>query len=404
MIIGTRKARALTGPPPAADPADRTDPSRTELWSADLTPADPSRTDTSTTDLQGRLAALTGAVPHGTAVVAAAISGPEQALFCHGSTGHGPGVRAVGPDTRFEIGSLTKTFTALLLADMAARGEVRLDDPITAHLPPGAAPRHPSARRITLLHLATHTSGLPRLPANLYPVALPRWGTNPYAGYSPEQLLRAIAHARPRSRPGRRVHYSNFGVGLLGRLLAEAAGDTYEHLIADRVCAPLGMTATATAAAPAADRATGHRRRGEPVPTWRIPGLPGAGCLASSAADLLRYLDAHLHPDRAPTTAAASSLAAALHDVRRPRLAVPRTGDRLCLVWNLRSFPGRGPRPGYDLLFHSGGTCGFTAFAGFSPQAGVALAAVAGTAPSLRGTFVQAAYRRLGSLVRERTA
>ncbi|MGP3984976.1 serine hydrolase domain-containing protein [Streptomyces sp. KR80] len=346
------------------------------------------RSDADSTTLRERLEPLTAAAPGATGVIAAAVRGPESALLCHGRRDLPQLPAHVGPHTRFELGSVTKTFTALLLAEMVTRGDVRLDDPITAYLPAGAAPRHPSARRITLLHLATHTSGLPRLPANLYPVALPRWGSNPYADYTPEHLLQAASRIRLHGRPGTRLHYSNFGVGLLGRLLAEAVGEDYERLVAARVCAPLGMTGTH--AGTTSDDATGYRR-GRPVPPWLIPGLPGAGCLRSSASDLLHYLDALVHPDATP-------LGAPLHDVCRARLVAPHGGDRLCLVWNLRSFPG------HELVFHSGGTRGFTTFAGFSRQAGVGLAAATNTAPTLRGTFIRTAYQMLKSLISDPVA
>ncbi|GAA2285676.1 serine hydrolase domain-containing protein [Streptomyces atrovirens] len=339
---------------------------------------------------------LAPTAPGATAVVTATVQGTRHSVSCHGHPSASPGT-ATGPRTVFELGSVTKTMTALLLAQMCVRGEVRLEDPITEYLPPHARPRHAAADRVTLLHLATHTSGLPRLPANLYPVALPRWTTEPYAGYTPDHLLGAAARIRPRPAPGTRVRYSNFGVGLLGRLLAEAAGETYEHLLATRICAPLALADTAVVPSPPdsgrtpeagpADLAVGHRR-GRPVPPMSMPGLPGAGAVRSCARDLLRYLDAHLHPSATP-------LAAALHEVRRPRLAKPAGGDRIALVWNVRTFPG------HDLYFHCGGTSGFTAFVGFSPQAETGLAALANTTPSLRNNFVQAAYCLLTSLVGE---
>ncbi|MFE1317445.1 serine hydrolase domain-containing protein [Kitasatospora phosalacinea] len=315
-----------------------------------------------------------------TAVVVAVAVGDREQVRCFGRTGRGRAT-ACTPDTVFELGSVSKTFTALLLSAMAAGGELALPEPVERLLPadwPAVAVR--SGGPVRLLHLATHTSGLPRLPPGLLASALPTWGGNPYAAFGEEELRAALARTTVRATPGSRYRYSNYGVGLLGRALAERAGLPYGELLARRVLAPLGLGAT-TCAPNAAGRAVGHRH-GRALPPWRIPGLPGAGAVRASGADLLRYLRAHLdgHP---------AGLAAALREVRRPRLRLPGSGDELCLVWNRRRSGGR------ELYFHSGGTRGFTAFAGFSPQESVAVAALANAGPVLNGRFVQAGYEVL---------
>lgn len=299
-------------------------------------------------------------------------------MACHGSP---------TPDayTGFELGSITKTFTALLLADMAARGEVGYQDPISAYLPPEATPHRMPDQPITLLHLATHTGGLPRLPTNFYPQAVRSWRTNPYAHYSLNHLYRASARIRPRHRPGARVRYSNFGVGLLGQLLANAAGRDYQDLVIDRVCRPLGMTNTRVV--PDATYATGHRR-GRPVPPWEMGALAAAGVLRSNATHLLGYLHAQLHPQTTP-------LDAALRAVQQPR--VPAKGkDRICLAWNYRAFRD------YDLFFHSGATRGFTAFVGFSPQAKTGVAALANATPTRHHSVIPTACSLLKTLTKQR--
>ncbi|WP_245876592.1 serine hydrolase domain-containing protein [Streptomyces uncialis] len=329
--------------------------------------------------LEARLRPLLDTAKGGPAVAVSAIRGGERtALARGGDTG-----------TRFETGSVTKTFTALLLAELVARREVRYDDPVARYLPRGAA-----APPITLLHLATHTSGLPRLPPGLLTGSARRaWFTNPYAGYSSAELLAAFSRAEPRHRPGTRVRYSNFGAGLLGHALARAAGGSdedpdagYGALLTERVLTPLGLTDTDCD--PDRPQAQGHWR-GHPRPVWLIPGLPAAGALRSSARDLLTVLTALLDP---PSSPAPPPLRAALADVQRPRLALPRSANRLCLVWNLR------PRDGRPLLHHSGGTRGFTAFVGFLPRSGTALAALTNTAPTLGAPFIQAAYGTLCEL------
>ncbi|MEU3498372.1 serine hydrolase domain-containing protein [Kitasatospora cineracea] len=322
-----------------------------------------------------------------TAVTVAVLADGREEVRCFGRTGRGPAATACTPDTVFELGSLSKTFTALLLTAMAARGELALAEPVNGLLPADwPAPAVRSAEPIRLLHLATHTSGLPRLPPGLLATALPAWNSNPYAAFDERRLRAALARTTVRTRPGRRYRYSNYGVGLLGRALAERAALPYGDLLADRVLTPLGLRSTTCAPGPG-PHATGHRH-GRPLPPWHIPALPAAGAVRAGGADLLHYLRAHLDPR--PT-----GLAAALRDVQRPRLRLPGTapgsapGDELCLVWNHRRSNGR------DLYFHSGGTRGFTAFAGFSPRDAVAVAALANTGPALNGRFVQAGYEVL---------
>lgn len=315
--------------------------------------------------------------PAATGMAVAVLRGDRKAFHATGFTAKDR-TQPMTPETRFEIGSVTKTFTALLLADMVRRGEVRYDDPVDDHLPPGWRLRRPA--QITLEHLATHTSGLPQIPLAAMPRILRTWFSNPYQALGPAQVKASLACVRLRSAPGSRCHYSNFGVGLLGWLLAEAAGLPFEQLLAQRVLHPLGMTATSDISTP---QAVGYRH-GQPLPPWHIPGLPAAGVLRSTAHDMLTYLAAHLAPDATP-------LASALIDVTRPRVPLADTDD-LCLLWFRRA------RPGHDLLFHSGGTSGFTAFAGFSPQSGTALVTLTNAGATLRGNFIQRSYETLRTL------
>lgn len=224
----------------------------------------------------------------GPAAAVAAVRGGERAVLCHGPAGEG---------SRFETGSLTKTFTALLLAELAARGEVRYGDRADRYLPfrlPGPP--------LTLLHLATHTSGLPRLPPGLLTRAVRSgWLGNPYAGFGEDDLLASLRRTPLRHSPGSRVHYSNFGGGLLGHVLARAAGGAggdYAALLAERVTGPLGLTDTDCD--PNRPQLKGHWH-GRPRPALLMPGLTAAGAVRSSARDLLRVLTLLLHPDTART-------------------------------------------------------------------------------------------------------
>lgn len=327
------------------------------------------------------LTSLVGAAPGASAVTLAVAREGTHDVYCHGRLSHG-GLPNT-PDTAYEIGSVTKTFTALLLAVLAAQNRVGLHDPIDTYLPPGHRPQSPAGTRITLLHLATHTSGLPRLPPGLLTRALPTYLTNPYARYRTEHLHQALGRTRTRRRPGSRLTYSNYGMALLGHTLAHATGTDYPTLLAEHLCGPLSLTSTTCDPSPTG-QATGHRRN-RPLPPFAIPALPAAGALRSTGPDLLRYLQAHLTPTTTP-------LATALNTVQQPRLRLPRSPDRRCLAWNQREIGGR------TFLFHSGATRGFTTFVGLCPQAGTALTALANTGPHPGGRFIQTAYVLLKQL------
>jgi serine-type D-Ala-D-Ala carboxypeptidase/endopeptidase len=203
---------------------------------------------------------------------------------------HLGGFGGAGPQTIFQAGSVTKVFTALLLADMVERGEVRLADPAARYLPGGQDAAGPP----TLADLATHTAGLPRLPPGLFWPALlsPR---DPYARY-PASWFRRAARRALRPAPGRSPYlYSNFGYGALGYLLGRAAESPYEALVTTRVCAPLGLTDTTFAVlGPSPDRKAQGHQGARPVPDWRMGALAAAGALYSTSADLARFLQAGL--------------------------------------------------------------------------------------------------------------
>ena len=199
---------------------------------------------------------------------------------------------SVNEKTMFEIGSITKLFTALLLSDMANRGEVRLDEPVAELLPAGTRVPVLDGRAITLRDLASHHSGLPRRPTNL------RWEDrpdDPYAGYTAENLYQFLATHELIRTPRDSFEYSNVGVGLLGHALVLRAGATgYESLIRARILDPLRMddTVFAIPSRLAANVASAHDDSLDPVPDWTFDVLAGAGGLHSNLSDLLRFMDA----------------------------------------------------------------------------------------------------------------
>jgi CubicO group peptidase (beta-lactamase class C family) len=257
-------------------------------------------------------------------------------------------------DTVFEIGSITKIFTSLLLADMTLRGELKLDDPVGKFLPATVTMPERGGQQITLIDLATHRSGLPRLPENFYP----KDPANPYADYTVEQLYEFLNNYRLTRDVGARHQYSNLGGGLLGHVLALRAGMDYEALVHERITEPLGMKDTAIALSPdmRARLAVGHDGRMRPAKNWDIPTLAGAVALRSTTNDLLRFLAAELgFADTKLKAAMKAQLA-----VRRPGAAA---STEIALGWYLSEIQSHG------VIRHNGITGGYRSFIAFDPVA-----------------------------------
>jgi serine-type D-Ala-D-Ala carboxypeptidase/endopeptidase len=226
----------------------------------------------------------------GIGMVVGVIEPAGRRVVAIGEAGAGSAL-ALDGNTMFQIGSVTKAFTGLLLAEMVKRGEVKLEDPAQRYLPAGI--RMPErGRAITLIDLATHRSGLPSMPTNFSLEAQP----NPYAAYSLGELHGFLSdYSLPRD-VGAGAEYSNLGVALLGRLLARRVGLEYEALLKERILAPLGMHSTTISLTPVQQRrvASGHDRFLKPVETWELVTLPASGSLRSTANDLLTFLAANM--------------------------------------------------------------------------------------------------------------
>jgi CubicO group peptidase (beta-lactamase class C family) len=278
--------------------------------------------------------------------------------------------RPLNGDTVFEIGSITKVFTALLLTDMVQRGEVRLDDPIAKYLSSSAKVPERDGRTITLVDLATHTSALPSVPTNFRP----KDASNPYADYTNEQLDAFLASYELIRAPGVKFEYSNLGFGLLGQGLARRAGTDYENLVETRICKPLGMTSTRITMSGDMERrfAAGHSSDLVTVSRWDIPTLAGAGALRSTANDLMKFLAAALGYTKTPLDPAFQ----AMLTVSRP------TGQPFidsALGWAIDT------RGGNRIIWKNGGTGGYRTFIGYMPQLGIGIVALsnASTGPGV---------------------
>jgi CubicO group peptidase (beta-lactamase class C family) len=255
-------------------------------------------------------------------------------------------------DTLFEIGSMSKVFTSLLLTDAVQRGEVALTDPIAKYLPSNVkVPER--GRAITLQDLSNHTSGLPRLPGNFNP----KDGENPYADYSVEQLYQFLSTYGLTRDVGASYEYSNLGAGLLGHLLARRAGTDYESLVKARITGPLGMRSTTVTLTPpmVARLAPGYDRLLQPAKNWDLPTLAGAGALRSSANDILTFLAAANGYGQSALTPAFNAMLQA----RRPAGG----NMEIALGWHVASSNGK------SIVWHNGGTGGYRTFMGFDPDA-----------------------------------
>jgi serine-type D-Ala-D-Ala carboxypeptidase/endopeptidase len=277
-------------------------------------------------------------------------------VIAHGALANGD-PRAVDGDTIFEIGSVSKVFTSLLLAEMVNRKEVALNDPAAKFLPEHVRMPERSGKAITLLDLSTHSSGLPRIPDNLKP----KDPANPYADYNVDDLYRYLtSYTLPRD-PGSECEYSNLGGGLLGHILARCAGTDYETLVRVRVTEPLGMADTGiTLSSSMRERmATGHNAMLAPVANWDFSTLAGAGALRSSAHDMLTFLEAFLGYRESPLAPAMK----AMLEVRRP---MGRAKFEIGLGWIIFG----------NAVWHDGGTGGFRSFIGYDPNARVGVVAL----------------------------
>ena len=268
----------------------------------------------------------------------------------------------LGDDARFEIGSITKTFTALLLADAVVRRRLALADAVEGALPSGLRLRDAADAPIRWVDLATHRSGLPRLPANLAPRDL----RDPYADYDEAQLLRFLGDFKATVARDSRWEYSNLGFGLLGYALGRAAGTSYAQLLAERVLEPLGMTRSTLSLPGRAipGRVDGHDASRRRVPPWHLDVLAGAGGLVMPAADLARYARAALRPDDTP-------LGEAFRLAQRRHAAGGSEANPMGLGWV------RAPLNGRVVLNHDGGTAGFASSLWLDPDRGRAAAVLA---------------------------
>jgi CubicO group peptidase (beta-lactamase class C family) len=294
-------------------------------------------------------------------------------------------------DSIYEIGSITKTFTGLILSQMVEQGKVKFEDPVRELLPAGTVQK-PAGPEITLLDLATQHSGLPRMPDNFTPAD----DSDPYADYHAANMYAFLAKHGVAKSDKPAFLYSNYGFGLLGQALSVRAGEAYPQLLKDEVLDPLGMHDTAIALSPTqqARFLPGHTGDHRPAHAWDLDAFAGAGAIRSTAADMLIYLEANLHPEGvkpANSSSAAKTISGALgqdHELRAGSFGA----QQVALAWLYDPATGN--------FWHNGGTGGYSAYAFFNPKGDYAAVVLVNTTIGPRGSSAD----RIGEHLSERLA
>jgi CubicO group peptidase (beta-lactamase class C family) len=285
-----------------------------------------------------------------TGIVAGLLDAHGQRIVTQGRSDADDG-RALDGDTVFDIASVTKIFTALLLADNVVRGKMAMHDPLSKYLPAEVHVPDFQGQPITLLDLVTYSPGLPGWPADM-----PKLKLAPFPQYSAEQLYQALANVSLTVPPGTQYVYSNFGYGLLGLALARHAGTDFESLVVSRICSPLGMESTRVTptAVMQARKAPGHVQNLAKVASWEFPpAFQAMGALRSSANDMLKFLAAATGAKRSP-------LAPAFAEMLKTERPSDKADTSVAAGWFITS--GHGDR----LIWKDGGIMGYSSWLGYS--------------------------------------
>jgi CubicO group peptidase (beta-lactamase class C family) len=322
--VATGRAQAAPSPTPATSPTALATPTATQLQAL--------------LDARARSIDRSG-------IIVGEIDGTGTTILTAGTSGTS---RPIDEHTLFEIGSVTKTFTATILASMVLDGSVSLDDPVAKYLPAGVTVPERDGKKITLLNLATQHSGLPRLPSNLDISHT----NDPYATYTVSEMYAFLSHYKLTRDPGAQFEYSNYGVALLGQALANRAHLSYAELLRKRVLAPLGMNDTSIVLSPEQRTrfAGGGTIDGDPATPWTIAlAIAPAGGIHSTLDDMLKYLRCNMGQ---------GPLAKACLFAQQPRDTFP--GNHIGLVW----WTG----DSRHIIHHGGDTEGYHASIAIAPD------------------------------------
>jgi CubicO group peptidase (beta-lactamase class C family) len=308
-------------------------------------------------------------------MVIGVVSSNGTQVYSYGNISKGNSTDVNG-DSIFDIGSITKTFTTALMMDMVKRGLINLNDPIEKYLPDSVNVPTYNGHPITIENLATHTSGLPDFPIG--------WNRNQV--YTNEQVYGFLSNMTLQSEPGMFANYSDFGMGLLGHILALKSDTSYESLVKDRILNVLGMDSTGLAmnstsvtypAIITSRLAVGHSN-GEEIGLEFIPeALQPAGALYSTANDLMKYLSANLGLIDTKINDILKETHLIRSEYQQPP-ATRATGELFASNKSLSaSYVGLGwfidTNLGEEIIQHSGSIDGYSSFMGFNPDKQVGL-------------------------------
>jgi CubicO group peptidase (beta-lactamase class C family) len=278
----------------------------------------------------------------------------------------------INAETPVEIGSLTKIFTALLIAEAVRRNELELSSPIDEIL---FGARWPGPASISVEELATHTSGLPRLGLPLRMLLR----ADPYRNASRNDLMAYLQQKQPRSPAIRKFLYSNLGYAVLGLAVEKAASQPYAELLEERLCRPLCLKKTLIQSASGPDLAMpGYLAGGQSAALWHWDAYAPCGGLVSTFSDLTVLLRSLLDP--------LSPIAEALDLTTRPRFA-REGGGHVGLGWIL-------PTSG-DSFWHNGGTGGYSSYLGIDSKQGLGVILLANQALAQETTELGTAWMHL---------
>ena len=266
----------------------------------------------------------------------------------------------------FELGSITKTFTATLLAWYVNEGKVKLTDPITKYLPDSIT-GNPELQNITLLTLANHTSGLARIPDNLLNHAPDL--LNPYKDYSRQLMYTYLKTCKLESKPAEKYAYSNLGFGLLGDILVSISGKPFEQLVNEIICKPLSMFSTGQYLNPLLSPrfASVYNINGYPTEAWDFDVLAPCGALRSTVNDMLIYLKANIHSGNQDLEKAFGLT----HKLTFSKDVQVALGWHTIIINDI------------GFYFHDGGTYGSSSFIAFNPRENIAIVILSNSAENV---------------------
>ena len=293
-------------------------------------------------------------------MVVGIVKGDEVTVLSYGETKKGSKVKPDG-ESVYEIGSVTKVFTGVLLADAVRQAKVKLEDPLRDHVPEALTVPSYNDKPITLLHLATHTSGLPRMPGNFRPAD----PTRPYVDYDREKMLAFLGEVELPRGTGK-YEYSNYAMGLLGEVVADCWGKSYEDVLQARIFAPLKLNDTRITLNDAMRErmVPGYDATGKEVPVWDFDAFAGAGGIRSTANDMVKFIQANLSDGD-------TDIAFALRDAR-VKQPLPAEGQQMALGWHIA-------RDGIT-RWHNGMTGGYHAWLAVVPKHNIGVVVLSNTA------------------------